>query len=42
MRKRLNEMTEEVMRVEGRADELYEQGLKELFKRYGQSIRWPT
>ena len=35
--KRLNELTEEVMRVEGRADELYEQGLKELFKRYGQS-----
>ena len=35
--KRLNELTEEVMRVEGRADELYEKGLKQLFKTYGHS-----
>ena len=35
--KRLNELTEEVMRVEGRSDELYEQGLKQLFKTYGHS-----
>jgi predicted phosphate transport protein (TIGR00153 family) len=29
--KRLNELTEEVMRVEERADELYDRGLKKLF-----------
>lgn len=30
---RLNAIAEEVMRVEGRADDLHEQGLKDLFKR---------
>ncbi len=34
---RLSEIAEEVMRVEGRSDEFYEKGLKELFKRYGSS-----
>lgn len=33
---RLNSIAEEVMRVEGRADELHEQGLKDLFKRHGR------
>lgn len=32
---RLSEIAEEVMRVEGRSDELYEAGLRDLFKRYG-------
>jgi hypothetical protein len=32
---RLGEIAEEVMRVEGRSDEFYEKGLKELFKRHG-------
>ncbi|RUX03609.1 MAG: DUF47 domain-containing protein [Mesorhizobium sp.] len=31
---RLNELAEEVMRAEGRADDLHEQGLKDLFKRH--------
>ncbi len=35
--RRLNEITEQVMRVEERADELYERGLKELFIRHGGS-----
>ncbi|TPN62526.1 DUF47 domain-containing protein, partial [Mesorhizobium sp. B1-1-5] len=30
---RLNELAEEVMRAEGRADDLHEQGLKDLFRR---------
>ncbi|MDG4905664.1 MAG: DUF47 domain-containing protein [Mesorhizobium sp.] len=34
---RLNAIAEEVMRVEGRADDLHEQGLKDLFKRHGRS-----
>ncbi|RWA94593.1 MAG: DUF47 domain-containing protein [Mesorhizobium sp.] len=34
---RLNAIAEEVMRVEGRADDLHEQGLKDLFKRLGRS-----
>ena len=33
---RLNAIAEEVMRVEGRADDLHEQGLKDLFKRHGR------
>ncbi|MHA7969781.1 DUF47 domain-containing protein [Rhizobium sp. CAU 1783] len=32
---RLTEIAEEVMRVEGRSDEFYEKGLKDLYKRYG-------
>ncbi|MCL6709933.1 DUF47 domain-containing protein [Pseudomonas sp. R2.Fl] len=32
---RLSEITEEVMRVEGRSDEFYEKGLKDLYKRHG-------
>jgi len=35
--RRLNELTEQVMRVEERADELYERGLKELFLQHGRS-----
>jgi len=35
--RRLNELTEEVMRVEERADELYDRGLKQLFAQYGRS-----
>ncbi|TPK34827.1 DUF47 domain-containing protein [Mesorhizobium sp. B2-5-4] len=31
---RLNELAEEVMRAEDRADDLHEQGLKDLFKRH--------
>ena len=34
---RLNAIAEDVMRVEGRADDLHEQGLKDLFKRHGRS-----
>ena len=34
---RLNELTEEITRVEERADELHDAGLKELFKKYGRS-----
>ena len=34
---RLSAIAEEVTRVEGRSDELHEQGLKDLFKRFGQS-----
>lgn len=33
---RLNAIAEEVMRVEGRADELHDQGLKDLFRRHGR------
>ena len=32
---RLNAISEEVMRVEGRADELHDAGLKDLFRRHG-------
>ena len=32
---RLSTITEEVVRVEGRSDELHEQGLKDLFRRHG-------
>lgn len=35
--RRLNEITEQVMRVEERADDLYERGLKELFFQHGKS-----
>lgn len=35
--RRLNEITEQVMRVEERADGLYERGLKELFLQHGRS-----
>ena len=34
---RLQALAEEVMRVEGRADELHEAGLKDLFHRHGKS-----
>ncbi|APG82950.1 DUF47 domain-containing protein [Sinorhizobium americanum] len=34
---RLSTIAEEVTRVEGRSDELHEQGLKDLFKRHGSS-----
>lgn len=34
---RLSEIAEEVMRVEGRSDELYEAGLRDLYKRHGAS-----
>lgn len=34
---RLTALTEEVMRVEGRADELHDQGLKELFQKVGRT-----
>ncbi|SOC35667.1 hypothetical protein SAMN05892877_1023 [Rhizobium subbaraonis] len=34
---RLNAIAEEVMRIEGRADELHEKGLKGLFQRHGAS-----
>jgi predicted phosphate transport protein (TIGR00153 family) len=34
---RLSALTEDVMRVEERADELHDQGLKDLFRRYGKS-----
>lgn len=34
---RLNTIAEEVMRVEGRADELHDQGLKDLFQRHGST-----
>ncbi|HVK91478.1 MAG TPA: DUF47 domain-containing protein [Mycoplana sp.] len=34
---RLNAIAEEVMRIEGRADELHEAGLKDLFRRHGAS-----
>jgi uncharacterized protein Yka (UPF0111/DUF47 family) len=33
---RLNALAEEVMRAEGRADDLHEQGLKDLFRRRGR------
>jgi uncharacterized protein len=34
---RLTAIAEEVVRVEGSADELYDQGLKDLFQRHGKS-----
>ena len=34
---RLSQLAEEVMKSEGRADDLYDRGLKELFKTYGKS-----
>jgi predicted phosphate transport protein (TIGR00153 family) len=34
---RLTAITEKVMRVEGRADDLHEQGLKDLFRRHARS-----
>ncbi|MBN9255612.1 MULTISPECIES: DUF47 domain-containing protein [unclassified Mesorhizobium] len=34
---RLTAIAEEVMRVEGRADDLHEQGLKDLFRKHGSS-----
>src|SRR4051794_668604 len=34
---RLNELTEEITRVEERSDELYDRGLKELFKKHARS-----
>ena len=34
---RLSSIAEEVTRVEGRSDELHEQGLKDLFKRHGST-----
>lgn len=34
---RLSAIAEEVMRVEGRSDDLHDQGLKDLFLRYGAS-----
>ncbi|CAM5508261.1 hypothetical protein MAUB1S_08486 [Mycolicibacterium aubagnense] len=34
---RLNAIAEQVMRVEGRADDLHEQGLKDLFRRHGKT-----
>ncbi|MBN9054021.1 DUF47 domain-containing protein [Shinella sp. PSBB067] len=34
---RLGTIAEEVTRVEGRSDELHDQGLKDLFKQYGKS-----
>jgi predicted phosphate transport protein (TIGR00153 family) len=34
---RLNAISEQVMRVEGRADDLHEQGLKDLFRRHGRT-----
>jgi predicted phosphate transport protein (TIGR00153 family) len=34
---RLNTIAEQVMRVEGRADDLHEQGLKDLFRRHGKT-----
>ena len=34
---RLNAIAEEVMRIEGRADELHDLGLKDLFRRHGAS-----
>lgn len=34
---RLSAIAEEVVRVEGRADELHDQGLKELFNRHGNA-----
>jgi predicted phosphate transport protein (TIGR00153 family) len=33
---RLTAITEEVMRVEGRSDDLHDQGLKDLFRKHGQ------
>lgn len=34
---RLSQLAEEVMKAEGRADDLYDRGLKELFKTHGKS-----
>ncbi|WP_092713444.1 DUF47 domain-containing protein [Rhizobium multihospitium] len=34
---RLSTLTEEVVKVEGRSDELHDQGLKDLFRRYGST-----
>ncbi len=34
---RLGAIAEEITRVEGRSDELHDEGLKDLFKRHGQS-----
>ncbi|CAN7331700.1 DUF47 domain-containing protein [Pararhizobium sp. LjRoot235] len=34
---RLSAIAEEITRVEGRSDELHEEGLKDLFRRYGTS-----
>ena len=35
--RRLTQLTEEITQLEERSDELYDRGLKELFKRYGRS-----
>ena len=34
---RINALTEEMIRIEGRADDLHEEGLKELFRRVGRT-----
>lgn len=34
---RINALTEEMIRVEGRADDLHEDGLKDLFRRFGRA-----
>ena len=34
---RLTELAEQVTRVEGRSDDLHDEGLKDLFRRYGKS-----
>lgn len=34
---KLSSLTEELTRVEGRSDELHDRGLKELYRRFGQS-----
>jgi predicted phosphate transport protein (TIGR00153 family) len=34
---RLTELTEKIVQAEGRSDDLYDDGLKQLFKTYGQS-----
>ncbi|HSX74401.1 MAG TPA: DUF47 family protein, partial [Shinella sp.] len=34
---RLGALAEEVTRVEGRSDELHDQGLKDLFRQYGKT-----
>jgi predicted phosphate transport protein (TIGR00153 family) len=35
--RRLTELAEEVTRLEGRADDLYERGLKDLFRKHGRT-----
>ena len=39
---RLIGLTEDITRMEERADDLYDEGLKNLFRMHGSPTRWPS